>query len=292
MERLEFMDLCKDVIAKGSVTFYKAFASLPSPKREAVHVIYAFCRFIDDSVDEPETSPFTLDELEQKFEHLETAQGHFIWDALRWLFREFPQVSKDPFRRQMEGQRGDIHFTAYDTMDQLEEYCYKVAGTVGEMLLPVLHDAPEERIAESGVYLGKAMQIANIVRDAGEDLARGRRYIPAELMAKHGYTEDDFLNKKITPQWRNLIEELSELSRLWFRIGVRDLHTYPAASRFSVALAAKYYEAILDKVKKNKYDSFNRRAVVTAKTKMGIFISLRSALDASDYPAKESWDVS
>ncbi|ANE47251.1 hypothetical protein SY83_14340 [Paenibacillus swuensis] len=291
MERLIFLRECEKVIQANSETFYKAFGFLPSPKKEAVHVIYAFCRLIDDSVDEPETSPFTLDELEQGFDRLDQAEGHFIWDALRWLFREFPQLDSGPFHRQMAGQRGDLTFESFETMGELEEYCYKVAGTVGEMLLPVLHDCPDARIAESGVYLGKAMQIANIVRDVGEDVRRGRRYIPSELMRKHNYSLEEFAAGKVNPAWVRLIEDLSERSRLWFRIGLRDIDTYPKSSAFCVSLAAKYYQAILDAVQAKGYDSFRHRAVVSNKTKIGIFLALKTdGVDASK--SDESWDVS
>ena len=81
---------CERVMRASSASFYEAFRLLPSPRKEAVFVIYTFCRMIDDSVDEPEHSDYTLDQLEALLEELDTAEGHFIWPSLRWLFASFP----------------------------------------------------------------------------------------------------------------------------------------------------------------------------------------------------------
>lgn len=260
---------CENMIREGSTTFYRAFGFLPSPRREAVYVIYAFCRMIDDAMDEPEKSPYTLDELVQLFDHLEDAEGHFIWPALRWLFERFP-LSKEPFYEQIAGQRMDEILTHYDTMEQLETYCYHVAGTVGEMLLPVLHDCPDASIVQSGIWLGKAMQIVNIVRDVGEDQGKGRRYIPLDLMARHGYSEAEWRAGLVNDSWISLVQELSVLAREWFERGMENLDSYPAVSGFCVAMAARMYEGILDDVKHHHYNVYTRRAYVTGLRKMAI----------------------
>ena len=268
------LQACEKMISVGSTTFYKAFSRLPSPRREAVYVIYSFCRLIDDAVDEPDTSAFTLDDLRRQFDNLPNATGHFIWPALRWLFDRFP-VDKQPFYRHMDGQERDFHISEYDSLDQFEEYCYLVAGTVGEMLLPVLHDQPDERVANAGIYLGKAMQIVNIIRDVGEDMRRGRRYIPLELMEKHGYSLEAYAKQLITPAFRSLIEELARLANQWFERGMDRLDTYPQSSAFCIRLASEGYHAILDVVRDNQYDVFNKRAVVSDWQKLRILHRVR-----------------
>ncbi|NMO97053.1 phytoene/squalene synthase family protein [Paenibacillus lemnae] len=265
---------CEEMIREGSSTFYKAFGFLPSPRKEAVYVIYAFCRMIDDSVDEPEKSMYTIDELEQSLNELHSAEGHFIWPALRWLFEKFPNLDKAPFYKQMEGQRRDLVQSHYNTLEELEHYCYLVAGTVGEMLLPVLHDNPDAEVTESGIYLGKAMQIVNIVRDIGEDLERGRRYVPLELMEQCGYSEEDFYNKVVNPSLTTLIDELEMKAKAWFSLGMRNLDSYPKSSAFSVELAALFYGGILDAVKNNDYQVFTERAYVNKLQKTSILVSV------------------
>ncbi|MEI7024182.1 phytoene/squalene synthase family protein [Paenibacillus sp. y28] len=263
------------MIRKGSSSFYHAFSHLPNPKREAVYVIYAFCRMIDDAVDEPDRSPYTIDEIERAFTDLDQAEGHFIWPSLRWLLQTFP-VTKAPFFKQMEGQRRDLVQTHYESMEQLEEYCYLVAGTVGQMLLPVLHDAPDQHIVEAGIWLGKAMQIVNIVRDVGEDQGRGRRYLPLDLLDRHGYSEQDFLNGTLDERFRSLIQELDELARSWFALGMKGIETYPPQSMLAVELAANFYAAILDEVKAFDYQVFTQRAVVSNLRKLKLYGAIKA----------------
>lgn len=252
---------CEAVMKRSSASFYEAFRLLSSPRREAVYVLYAFCRMIDDSVDEPDTSPYTLDELEERFERLERAEGHFIWPALRWLLASFP-IGKEPFRTQMSGQRMDRIRTHYRSLEELEDYCYRVAGSVGEMLLPVLHERPGAAITEAGVWLGKGMQIVNILRDVGEDQRLGRRYVPLELMARCGYSEEEFERGEVNEAFLRVAEELASIAGEWFRRGLEGIHAYPADSAFSIRLAAAYYGEIVEAVRAIGCQVFTQRAYV------------------------------
>ncbi|MFI2855721.1 phytoene/squalene synthase family protein [Paenibacillus sp. JSM ZJ436] len=279
---------CEEMIREGSSTFYKAFGYLPSPRKEAVYVIYAFCRMIDDSVDEPERSLYSIDELEHHLDELATAEGHFIWPALRWLFQQFPNLQKAPFYKQMEGQRRDLVQTEYNTMEELEHYCYLVAGTVGEMLLPVLHESPDEKVVESGVYLGKAMQIVNIVRDIGEDKRRGRRYVPLDWMQECRYSEECFQAEDVNEGLKQLILKLEQKAKEWFALGLRDLDTYPTSSAFSVELAALFYGSILDAVKSNEYQVFRKRAYVSGVQKASMLLSIMRRYNMNNHKAESS----
>jgi phytoene/squalene synthetase len=264
---------CERMIRAGSSTFHKAFSFLPSPRREAVYVLYAFCRMIDDAVDEPCSSPYSLDELEARFLRLEEAEGHFIWPALRWLFALYP-VPREPFLRQMQGQRLDLALTRYDSLEQLDRYCYLVAGTVGEMLLPILHDSPDAKIRAAGIELGKAMQIVNIVRDIGEDWRRGRRYVPLELMQRFGCTEADFAEGRISPAFQALLGSMMEAAQRWMKRGLAGFAGCPPEGAFCVELAARTYLAILDQVRANDYDVFSTRAVVSSRRKLAILLDV------------------
>ncbi|WP_211747416.1 phytoene/squalene synthase family protein [Paenibacillus sp. Marseille-Q4541] len=270
---------CEEMIKQGSTSFYHAFYGLPSPRREAVFVIYAFCRIIDDSVDEPEKAPYSIHELREHLHNLERAEDHFIWPALRWLFSTFPSLSKEPFFRQMDGQLSDLTLTHYTTVQELEHYCYLVAGTVGEMLLPVLRDDSGLKILESGIALGKAMQIVNIIRDVGEDQRRGRRYIPLDMMTAHGYTEEDFNKGIIDERFVSILTELKQMALRWFETGLSDVNTYPPVSGLAIELAASFYASILDAVERNNHDVFTLRAYVNDENKMKLFLEI-----AARYP--------
>lgn len=267
---------CEEMIRQRSSSFYQAFRGLPSPRREAVYVIYAFCRMIDDSVDEPENAPYSIGELQEKFLHLKQAQGHFIWSALRWLFAAYPQLDQGPFLRQMEGQRSDLILTHYTSLEELEHYCYLVAGTVGEMLLPVLRDTMDSEVTAAGIAIGKGMQIVNIIRDVGEDVQRGRRYIPLELMHRHGYTQQQLEQGVKNEAWVALLSELQDIASQWLKQGLAYLDTYPASSALSIELAATFYGSILKAVERNNYDVFTKRAFVTDEEKQLMLMAVLS----------------
>ncbi|MCT2536138.1 phytoene/squalene synthase family protein [Aquibacillus koreensis] len=270
----EIVRACEQAMKEGSSSFYHAFKFLPSPKKEAVFVIYAFCRMIDDAVDEPEKSIYTLEELEYCLENLDRVEDHhFIWPALKWLFAHFP-LTKNPFYTQISGQRMDYVKTAYQSMDELEEYCYRVAGSVGEMLLPILHDQPNHLAMKSGIALGKAMQIVNIIRDVGADQKLGRRYIPLDIMTKHGYTQAEFEEKVINWPFKLLINEMIYIADEWFKEGLKYIHTYPRESAVSIRLAAGYYREITQVIQENEYEVFTKRAVVTNTRKGKLFLQL------------------
>lgn len=263
---------CEELMKKHSASFYAAFRFLPSPRKEAVFVIYAFCRMIDDSVDEPASSPYTLSVLETLFDHVETAEGHFIWPCLRWLFSSFP-ISKEPFYKQISGQKMDTTLTNYETMEELELYCERVAGSVGEMLLPVLHDQPSSEVELAGVYLGKAMQIVNIIRDVGEDQQRGRRYIPREWMEQYHYTQEEFETNVVNFRFKRMLTGLMNVAEDWFSKGLENIESYPEKSAFSIKLASGYYAAIMEAVRHNEYQVYTIRAIVSDKKKKMILLA-------------------
>ena len=266
--KLPVMDLCKQLMKKNATSFYESFATLPSPRREAVYVIYGFCRLIDDSVDEPDKSPYSIYELKAHLTKLEDAQGHFIWPALRWLFDKFPYLTKRPFFDLIKGQLMDLTLTKYTTRDQLETYCYLVAGTVGEMLLPVLRDDDGATVVTSGVWLGKGMQMVNIIRDIGEDKSRNRRYIPLELMQKYDYTERDWEAGVVNEAFICLLQELQSIAHDWMEQGMAHLHLYSQESAFCIQLAATLYAEILNFVEKNEFDVYSKRAYVPQKRRL------------------------
>jgi phytoene/squalene synthetase len=269
------IEQCTAMIKEGSSTFHKAFGFLDSPRKEAVFVIYAFCRIIDNAVDEPETSPFTIDALEDSFRNLESADGHFIWPALRWLYTTYPQLDTEPFLSLIKGMRQDLVHVPFTTMSELEDYSYLVAGTVGELLVPVLHPAPRTEIIHAGIQLGKAMQIVNILRDIGEDQRRNRRYIPAQLMAKHNYTEDDFQNGVVNENFRTLVEELAQLANMWLEQGLKIVDAYPQQSAFCMELAARGYMDIIDEIRAISYHVYTRRAIVSSLKKAALLTKLQ-----------------
>ena len=212
---------CKKIIKEHSKSFYYAFSKLPKEQANAIYAIYAFCREADDAVDEAPTREDQLKRLDTLHDELclfeeKKEKNTPIWRARRDVFNRYP-MEIEPFYNQLHGQRQDIEFVQPDTLAELEMYSYYVAGSVGLMLLPVLTHSSSKELKSSGVSLGIAMQLTNILRDVGEDLTKiDRIYLPRKLMEKHGYSHDDLSNQKITPSF----------IQLWEEIAVRAEHLY------------------------------------------------------------------
>jgi len=133
---------CENVIKKYSKSFYYAFSQLPDEKAKAVYAVYAFCREADDVVDETQEQTKKQQKLQQLEEELnQFAKGNTPddpkWRALRDVFQRF-EMEVEPFYLQITGQKSDIRFQQPQSIEDLYEYSYHVAGSVGLMLLPIL----------------------------------------------------------------------------------------------------------------------------------------------------------
>jgi phytoene synthase len=187
-------ELCRQVTAKYSKTFYMGTLLMSPAKRRAIWAIYVWCRRTDELVDGPQaqfTSEKTLDRWETQLESV--FAGCPVDDedvALVDTLEQFP-LEIQPFRDMIAGQRMDLHRSRYQTFDDLYLYCYRVAGTVGLMSTTVMGvdkqltprpGASLEAInpIQEAVALGIANQLTNILRDVGEDARRGRIYLPLE----------------------------------------------------------------------------------------------------------------
>ena len=187
---------CELIIKENSKTFYKAFSMLKAKQdRQAIYAIYAYCRVVDDAIDEYKDIDL-LNSYESKLMDMikGDAPTDFIFRSLNEVIKHYYPKAYDfkPYFDLIEGQRQDFLFTQPKTLDDLLKYCYHVAGVVGEMLSYVL--APKSVIGELKLVarnLGEAMQITNILRDIGEDRKRKRIYIPLDVMHQFNYTQKD-----------------------------------------------------------------------------------------------------
>ncbi|MFC4738033.1 phytoene/squalene synthase family protein [Bacillus daqingensis] len=267
---------CKMVIEKHSKTFSKAFQHLPKAKRQAVWAVYAFCRTADDLVDEGTNQEEDLDQFEQElmqFEQGAVPRERLLWTALSDTFSRFDFDLK-PFYDMIAGQRMDLRSRSYTSVEEVLDYSYHVASTVGLMLLPILAPGKENDLRPSAIKLGYAMQLTNILRDVGEDIRLGRKYLPDDLMKEYGYTremlEAGIVNESFVQVW----ERLATLAESFYQEGLQDIHLYSPAARLPVQAAAYFYREILQTARNNRYDVFKQRAVVSTETKQHILSGL------------------
>ena len=272
----EAYEYCRQITAKYSKTFYLGTLLLPKQKRQAIWAIYVWCRRTDELVDGPQarfTTPETLDCWEHQLESVFAGEPLDDPDvALVDAVEQFP-IDIQPFRDMIAGQRMDLERNRYETFEELELYCYRVAGTVGLMSSDVLGIDHSSRTApwsrnreylpkEEAIALGIANQLTNILRDIGEDAQRGRIYLPLEDLEQFGYSEEELFKGVIDERWRSLMSFEIERAKQYFKQAEKGIKALNTDSRWPVWASLMIYQGILDYIEKNQYDVFNQRAFV------------------------------
>ncbi|MFC4454865.1 phytoene/squalene synthase family protein [Deinococcus sonorensis] len=265
---------CRELTRQHSKTFYFGSRFFPLQQRQAVWAVYAACRCGDDIVDEPGGGAAALSQWWARVQSALAGRLAFgaagpdpVDVALGWAARHYP-IPESAFRELYLGLRMDLEGHRYGTLSELELYCRRVAGVVGFMIAPICGYHGGEQTLQHAVRLGQAMQLTNILRDVGEDLGRGRIYLPADLMAEFGVTVQMLHAGQVTPEYRRLMQHLTQLARQWYAEGRAGLPCLHGSGRLAVAAAARAYEGILDALERNGYDNFSRRAQVSGPRKL------------------------
>ncbi|MGG3924463.1 phytoene/squalene synthase family protein [Metabacillus fastidiosus] len=267
---------CEKVIKHHSKTFYKAFSILSKDERKAVWAVYTFCRTVDDIVDEGRNPEKELAEFKKAFEKFlqhEYDEADPMWVALHDVFVKY-RMDEEAFRSLVKGQEMDLTINRYDTTEQLLDYCYHVASTVGLMLLPILAPGKEEMLRDGAVSLGIAMQLTNILRDIGEDLERNRIYLPKDMMKHYGLKKEALWLGKIDSSFIDVWEHLAEVAEQFYNEAFQSMNEYPIYSRIPVKRAAYLYREILPVIRSKRYKVFKEKHFVTEKQKRLILVRI------------------
>ncbi|MGB3291878.1 MAG: 15-cis-phytoene synthase CrtB [Phormidesmis sp.] len=279
----ESYEQCRQITAEYSKTFYMGTLLMPEAKRRAIWAIYVWCRRTDELVDGPQakfTTEGTLDHWESQLKLL--FSGHPIDDLDVAMVDALARFDLDiqPFRDMIAGQRMDLHRSRYETFEELQLYCYRVAGTVGLMSTTVMgmdtavNAAPWRRSnpvvapIQEAVSLGIANQLTNILRDVGEDARRDRIYLPLEDLALFDYTPEDLFNGVIDDRWRALMRFQIQRALKYYQQAERGIGRLHPDARWPVWAALMLYRKILDVIVENDYDVFTRRAFVPKRRKL------------------------
>jgi len=256
-------------------SFYFASRFLPGAKRRAIFALYDYCRTADNLVDARGDRPETLvrQDLAALADQVRSIHAGGAapprWLALADTLKRFP-VPLSPMLELLDGVAMDLEPVAFDDYPALERYCYLVAGVVGLMLGPVL-GAEADRFTEPGIGLGKAMQLTNILRDVGEDLDRGRIYLPADELGRFGVDRAMLERREVTPEFRELMRFQIARARGLFDQADVVVSLFPNdGSRLTVRLLQRTYAGILGAIERNRYDVFRRRAYVGTAGKVAI----------------------
>lgn len=262
---------CAAITETHSKSFHFSTAFLTPSRRRAIRALYAFCRVTDDLVDAPTTHVSSLETWRLMSRRGPDSQTDPVLKA--WAdTRERYAIPNRYAEELIDGCEMDLQINRYETWDDLRYYCYLVASTVGLISMRVIGmNGDDVRLFEKfeapAIDLGVALQLTNILRDVGEDLQRGRIYLPQEDMRRFGYTEDDLLNHVIDDRFRALMRFEIDRARALYERGWAGIPALNSEGRLAVAVAAEVYRGILDEIAANDFDVFNLRARVTARDK-------------------------
>ncbi len=274
----EAYESCRKETAYWAKTFYLGTMLLPPQKRKAIWAIYVWCRRTDELMDSVEAQSLTSKELAERLDNWENKTKAIfngqVTDELDAVMADtlekFPQEIK-PYLDMIEGQRMDLTCNRYNTFQDLELYCYRVAGTVGLMTQGVIgidsaylskKDKKGPDTSEAAIALGIANQLTNILRDVGEDRSRKRIYLPLEDLKKFNYSEDDLMAGRINDEWKNLMAFQLKRAREWFSKSEQGIRWLSVDARLPIWTSLRLYRGILDSIEQNDYDVFNNRAYV------------------------------
>lgn len=261
---------CKRLNSLHGKTYYLATLLLPPAKRPFVHALYGFARYADEIVDDLNS---TLSD-EEKAVALSTwgesvladiqagRSNDHIGQALVETVRRF-NIPLEYFTAFLHSMTMDLTVTEYQSYSDLMEYVYGSASVIGLEMLPILGVVSESARAEATVAaekLGTAFQLANFIRDVGEDLDRGRIYLPIDELQSHGVTSEMLEERVLTPQIRSALTEQIERVRKLQREAASGIELLSADARPCMYAASELYCGIVDEVEKIDYEIFTKRA--------------------------------
>jgi len=261
---------CRSVARNAASNFYYAFYMLPRPKRDALCAIYAFMRLVDDVSDSPLPSGDDANQASLKRAGLSrwNTEGHSILPAFGDTLGRY-RIPSRYFHDLISGAEMDLFETSYPTFESLQEYCYRVAGTVGLTCIHVF-GFQDPHALELAERLGIAFQLTNILRDVGPDLALGRVYLPAEDLTRFECSVADLKHGRVTPQTRELLRFEAERAWGFYREGVRLISKIDADSRATLWSLVRIYSTLLVRMEERDFDVFSSRVRLTRAEKVRI----------------------
>ena len=252
------------ITAQHSKSFYYASGLLPEEKRSAVRALYAFCRTVDDIVDESLVSE--RDSQLDYWRHMVEAASFDAEDmvAAAWadtLARY--HIPRHYALQLIDGVARDLFQIRYQTFEELATYCYGVASTVGLMSMYIVGFHSSDAVPYA-IKLGVALQMTNILRDVGEDYHNGRLYLPREELAFYGIQETDIAEGRLTDNWRQFMRFQIDRTRQLYEESWAGVKMLEREGQLSIGAASVFYQGILDEIEKRDYDVFTGRASLSA----------------------------
>ncbi|MGH9151432.1 MAG: phytoene/squalene synthase family protein [Acidimicrobiales bacterium] len=265
---------CRRLNKRYGTTYYRSTSLLPRVKRHHVHALYGLCRYADDIVDDLGAAPVAqraaaLAAFGDRF-FADLAAGrsdHPVLKAVVHTVRAF-DIHPDCVRRFLRSMTMDLSVDRYETFDDLLAYMDGSAAVIGEMMLPILEPRSPDAWGHAR-DLGIAFQLTNFWRDVGEDLDRGRVYVPQEDVRRFG-AERALAERRVTPGWVELMRFEIDRTRRYYESGDAGIPMLPPVAARGIAAARALYSGILVRIERAGYDVFSARARVPSWRKLAV----------------------
>jgi phytoene synthase len=265
-------EYCQHKAAQSGSSFYYSFIFLPPERRRAITALYAFCREVDDAVDEPSdpsAARATLAWWRGEVARLFAGNPqHPVTRALDPAIEPFG-ITKAQLNEIMDGMEMDLNQSRYLNFANLQLYCHRVAGVVGALAAGIF-GYRNPRTREYAERLGLAFQLTNIIRDVGEDARKNRIYLPLDELKEYGVTAADILNANHTESFVRLMRFQAERARGCYDEALALLPAEDRRAQRPGLMMAAIYRALLDEIAGDDYRVLQQRTALTPIRKLWI----------------------
>jgi len=265
-------DYCQKKAAASGSSFYYSFLFLPPERRQAIMALYAFCREVDDVVDE--CSDPTLARAKLAWWRTEIAAlfegkpSHPVTLALSVSIRRFA-LSQELLQEIIDGMEMDLDIPRYASFKELNLYCYRVASVVG-LLAAEIFGYEDRQTLKYAHDLGLAFQLTNIIRDVGEDARRGRIYLPIDELQQFNVPAADLLEARYSDNFRALMAFQVQRAQATYDKALAQLPAGDRKAQKAGLIMAAIYRSTLNEIVRDDYQVLDQRLSLTPLRKLWI----------------------
>jgi 15-cis-phytoene synthase len=265
-------EYCQQKAAQSGSSFYYSFLFLPEERRRAITALYAFCREVDDVVDETRDAGIARAKLDWWRSEVESIYGgraqHPVARALAEIVGPYG-IEKTRLHEIIDGMAMDLDYNAYPDFEALKVYCHRVAGVVG-ILSAKIFGYSNPLTLDYAADLGLALQLTNIIRDVGEDARRHRVYLPLHELAEYGVTTQDLEDRRDTDNFHRLMEFQVARAHTHYDRALAKLPAEDRRPQRPGLVMAAIYRTLLDEIRRDGSHVLTRRVALTPVRKLWI----------------------